>query len=140
MASFLLIHDLPNPDDPQRRSYRECNLDRQHAIPVGALVEWVSDGDEENNGLRLFVARHDRDCDGTPLYALGLYDYRTAWDRPGRPVRRVCLVVHDEICMSVDDDPALHAKIQETFNAPRFGLRIPLRSSMKTGRNWWECK
>jgi DNA polymerase I-like protein with 3'-5' exonuclease and polymerase domains len=52
----------------------------------------------------------------------------------------ILLAVHDELCLSVENDPQLHTRIQEIFDAPRFGLRIPLRSSMKIGANWWACK
>lgn len=73
---IMMIHDLPNPDDPQRRSYKECNADLRHTIPIGTLVEQLPyeyDDEPSNAGMRLFVARHDRDCDQTPLYALGLW-------------------------------------------------------------------
>ena len=42
----------------------ENNMERKHAIPIGTLVE------ESCTGIRLFVVRHERDCDGTPLYGL----------------------------------------------------------------------
>jgi hypothetical protein len=53
------------------------NLQKQHNIPLGSLVEIFSTDDEKWNdpegiqhGLRLWVTGHTRDCDGTPLYAL----------------------------------------------------------------------
>jgi len=50
--------------DIQRpRTYRDVNLEKKHSIPIGALVELET-------GARLFVLRHVRDCDGTPLYTL----------------------------------------------------------------------
>jgi hypothetical protein len=58
------------------RTIKEHNMDLKHNIPLGTLVEIVApDSDYETeeymrNGLRLFVVRHDRDCDGTPLYSL----------------------------------------------------------------------
>jgi len=39
------------------------NAAKVHAIPIGALVEM-------ENGARLFVVHHSRDCDQTPLYSL----------------------------------------------------------------------
>lgn len=67
MAEFINVADLTDPSDPQGRTYRQVNAERQHAIPVGALVELKS-------GERLFVKKHTRDCDMEPLYSLGLSD------------------------------------------------------------------
>jgi len=64
--SFVLIHDLIDPYDPQGRTYKQVNADKQHAIPIGALVEI-------DFGVRLFVVKHNRDCDMTPLYSLSPY-------------------------------------------------------------------
>ena len=56
------------------KTIRENNLEKEHQIPVGALVEITYEdyADEEDpvNGLRLYVVNHSRDCDGTPLYDL----------------------------------------------------------------------
>jgi hypothetical protein len=60
---FVNIADCKDPDDPQGRSYREVNAEKQHSIPLGTLVEI-------DNGCRLFVVNHGRDCDQTPLYGL----------------------------------------------------------------------
>lgn len=57
------VADLRDPDDPQGRSYRQVNAERRHTIPVGTLVEL-------EDGVRLFVVWHGRDCDQTPLYWL----------------------------------------------------------------------
>jgi len=56
------IADLINPETG--KTYREENLAKSHKIPLGALVEIV------DTGARLFVVKHTRDCDGTPLYSL----------------------------------------------------------------------
>ena len=61
---FMFIHDLVDPNDPQGRTYKRVNTERQHAIPIGALVE------HKPSGIRLFVIGYARDCDGTPLYSL----------------------------------------------------------------------
>lgn len=54
------------------KTIKENNLAKTHEIPIGALVEITyEDGNYEDdpvNGLRLFVVKHSRDCDGTPLY------------------------------------------------------------------------
>lgn len=60
---FVNVADTVDPDDPQGRSYRQVNAAMIHAIPIGTLVEL-------DNGARLFVVAHGRDCDQTPLYAL----------------------------------------------------------------------
>lgn len=77
MTQVIRISDLPHPDH-EGKSYREVNLEKQHNIPVGKLVE-IDMGldeddyayDEKYAGMRLFVVGHHRDCDGTPLYSLG---------------------------------------------------------------------
>jgi hypothetical protein len=59
--SIINTSDLVNPESG--RTYREENLEKGHSIPLGALVEL-------DDGVRLFVVMHGRDCDGTPLYWL----------------------------------------------------------------------
>ena len=53
----------------------ENNMARSHNIPIGALVEvkydkYHGDGACEKVHARLWVVKHGRDCDGTPLYRL----------------------------------------------------------------------
>ncbi len=49
------------------------NLEKPHAYKVGDLVEVIPwDDDCEYAGIRLYVIGCVRDCDGTPLYVLGL--------------------------------------------------------------------
>lgn len=65
------IADLKNPETG--KTYREENNAKEHKIPLGSLVEVDFDdtyNDRPHKGLRLFVVKHDRDCDGTPLYSL----------------------------------------------------------------------
>lgn len=64
MPEFINVADLKDPNDPQGRSYREVNRDKQHQFKVGQLVEL------RESGVRLFVAKLTRDCDETPLYSL----------------------------------------------------------------------
>jgi hypothetical protein len=57
------------------KTIKENNLEIQHKIPIGALVEvkhsrWHGDGACEKIHARLYVIRHMRDCDGSPLYVL----------------------------------------------------------------------
>lgn len=61
-----IIHNLTDPKTGN--TYKEDNLKRDYAIPLHTLVE-VSIEDSDENGLRLFVVSHDRDCDGTPFLA-----------------------------------------------------------------------
>ena len=64
MKSFVVVHNLRDPNDSQGRSYRDVNLaNLAHDIPIGTLVEL-------EDGVRLWVVCHGRDCDGTPLYSL----------------------------------------------------------------------
>lgn len=60
------------------KTVRQNNLEKEHNIPVGSLVEvkyshWHGDGCCEKVHARLWVHSHDRDCDGTPLYSLSRY-------------------------------------------------------------------
>jgi hypothetical protein len=50
----------------------------EHNIPIGSIVEvncTNCDIPTTEHGLRLYVVRHDRDCDRTPLYSLSFYDF-----------------------------------------------------------------
>lgn len=72
-AQVFFVHGQVDPNDPQGRTYKEVNAEKQHAIRVGALVEITCDDkDDEMNGCRLRVTYHGRDCDMTPLYWLGM--------------------------------------------------------------------
>jgi len=78
MPEIINVADLRDPNDPQGRSYRQVNAERQHAIPIGTLVE-LEDGE------RLYVVFHHRDCDQTPLYGLSLKDWA---EEPNEFIRR----------------------------------------------------
>ena len=79
---LIVICDLKCPDDPQGRTYREINMAKTHQIPIGALVELLPiEGSDSHEGVRMFVVHHNRDCDGTPLYALS-WDLRDS-ELPG---------------------------------------------------------
>lgn len=64
MERLFNIADLKDPSDPRGRSYREINNAAEHKYNVGQLVEF-------EDGLRLFITKQTRDCDGTPLYWFG---------------------------------------------------------------------
>jgi hypothetical protein len=65
MKKFVNIADLTDPNDNQSRTYREVNNSKKHNFECGQLVEI-------KGRFRLEVTRKTRDCDGTPLYFLGL--------------------------------------------------------------------
>jgi len=65
---FFVIH---NTKEANGKTIKENNLEKKHIYPVGSLVE-VNFEDFEGNGIRLYVKKHMRDCDGTPLYSLGI--------------------------------------------------------------------
>lgn len=56
------VADIPEEDG---KTPRQKNMEMVHNIPVGTFVEL-----KMGVGLRLYVAKQVRDCDGTPLYAL----------------------------------------------------------------------
>jgi len=60
-SPFIHIADIVNP--ATNKTYREENSELSHSLPIGSLVEL-------ENGVRLFVVYHGRDCDMTPLYWL----------------------------------------------------------------------
>jgi hypothetical protein len=63
MSEIIILADTVDPNDPEGRTYRQRNAAKAHAFPVASLVEM-------ENGVRLFVAQHTRDCDQSPLYSL----------------------------------------------------------------------
>jgi hypothetical protein len=78
------VHEMKDPNDPGGRTYREVNLARSHAIPIGTLVELAPYPEDDRwDGVRLYVVHHHRDCDGTPLYALAFDRHDTEIKRPG---------------------------------------------------------
>lgn len=61
--SFINVADITNPETG--KTYREENNEMNHSYEINSLVEL-----KESGGVRLFVVKHTRDCDGTPLYSL----------------------------------------------------------------------
>lgn len=68
---LMTVHNMLNPKTG--KTWKEENLEKQHTIPIGTLVE-VNISYSNSHGLRLFVGKHVRDCDGTPLYSLCMHD------------------------------------------------------------------
>lgn len=70
MTIFTFVGDIVETNG---KTVKENNLNKNHNIPLKSLVEIVNMEENEEgseNGLRLFVVGHSRDCDGTPLYDL----------------------------------------------------------------------
>jgi hypothetical protein len=73
-----MIQQLFNISDTMEdngKTIKENNLNIQHDIPIGTLVEvkfdkWYGNGACMKVHARLFIVEHTRDCDGTPLYTL----------------------------------------------------------------------
>ena len=77
MPYGFVFADCINPKTGN--TFREDNFQKTHKIPVGSLVEIIKDeeygtDDDPNIGCRLRVILQTRDCDGTPLYSLGMFD------------------------------------------------------------------
>jgi hypothetical protein len=75
VTDFINIADIV--DKETGKTFRQLNMEKTHKVSVGALVEVcyeVEDGcsPPANQGIRLHVIECIRDCDGTPLYVLGL--------------------------------------------------------------------
>lgn len=73
---FMMIHDIVEENG---KTIKENNLEKQHGIPIGALVEikfdtWFGEGACWKVHARLWVIEHHRDCDGTPLYTLSRWN------------------------------------------------------------------
>jgi len=76
MSNIKFIYDLPyDPNVPNGPTVKQKNLEKEHAIPIGTLVEvkynkFLGAGACIKAYARLFVYDHIRDCDGLPLYIL----------------------------------------------------------------------
>lgn len=74
MNTLVNVADLINPETG--KTYREENLEKQWAIPLGSVVKVLHYSSESNtyeeheDCLVLYVVNRARDCDGTPLYWL----------------------------------------------------------------------
>ena len=60
----VLVNIADIPDPKTGKTDREINNEMEHTIPLKSLVEC------NETGLRMYVVKHMRDCDGTPLYGL----------------------------------------------------------------------
>ena len=73
---IIFVHDIVEENG---KTIKENNLAKHHNIPLGTLVEvkwdeWFGEGACWKVHARLWVVSHDRDCDGTPLYALSKWN------------------------------------------------------------------
>ena len=72
MNTIQLVPDLIESNG---KTIRQNNMEKQHVIELGSLVEIDCEYLDEH-GMRVFVVEHTRDCDGEPLYLLsGNYTY-----------------------------------------------------------------
>lgn len=77
MMGIFILYEQVNPQTG--KTFKQENLEIQHNIPIGALVEvkfdqWYGDGACMKVHARLWVVAHTRDCDGTPLYSLSRWN------------------------------------------------------------------
>ena len=66
-----MIRNIADIVEENGKTVRENNLSKKHKIPLGTLVE-INIGEPSHKGVRLYVCAHNRDCDGSPLYTLGI--------------------------------------------------------------------
>lgn len=66
MADLINFSDLVESNG---NTVRQNNLMLDHNIPIGTMVEIIFEEDQQH-GMRVFIAEHSRDCDGTPTYGL----------------------------------------------------------------------
>lgn len=77
--NLINVADIVNP--ASGLTYRQENMAKGWNIPLGSLVEILKynfktrEYEDDPFGLRLYVVKQGRDCDGTPLYWLA---YETA--------------------------------------------------------------
>ena len=76
MNKNFIVYDLVEENG---KTIKENNLELQHNIPLGALVEvkfdnWFGGGACWKVHARLWVVAHSRDFDGTPLYGLSQWN------------------------------------------------------------------
>jgi len=108
---FINIADLTNPETG--KTYRQENRENVHNIPLGTLVETF-------DGLRLWVVRHDRDCDETPLYSLS---FKKDWkemenypfhNQPNSPIFPGKLISRAELSSGYGEDSLTVINREET--------------------------
>lgn len=103
------------------KTIRENNLEIQHKYPIDTLVEIKYDtannfGSSSKVHARLFVCKHARDCDGTPLYWFSdtptnewlKHPNEVFFDEHDNPRRnisleRLCKEAHSVICNYTED-------------------------------------
>jgi len=62
--------------EPNGKTIRENRMEIKHRIPLGAIVEFDFEDEQEKiwerGRARMYVFAHGRDCDGSPLYVLAM--------------------------------------------------------------------
>lgn len=82
-SEIIQVCDLPDPNNPGK-TFRQVNWGKTHCIPIGSLVELISEDNHAPwSGCRLYVVHHVRDCDGEPLYELSADKTDTTRHREG---------------------------------------------------------
>jgi hypothetical protein len=77
MGTFATFGDIVEENG---KTIRENNSARQHKYPIGTLVEFEVDESHDygrssiKGTVRAFVCGHDRDCDGSPLYSMSMWN------------------------------------------------------------------
>jgi hypothetical protein len=82
------IINFSNIVESNGKTIRQNNLEAKHKYPIGTLVEFEWDelsntSRIEKTKVRAFVCCHERDCDGTPLYSMSMWD-PLSWHEIGR--------------------------------------------------------
>jgi hypothetical protein len=74
------------------KTIRQNNMEKTHTIPLDTFVEIIPSRWHDYSGMRGYVVRHGRDCDGTPLYSMGPKGDRelTVDDEPDERTRNFC--------------------------------------------------
>jgi hypothetical protein len=75
MQQVIMMKDIVEANG---KTIYQNNMEQTHKIPLDTLVE-VNCDYHASHGVRGYIASHDRDCDGTPLYSL-------AWKKGQRRV------------------------------------------------------
>lgn len=84
----MKLHYVPDIVESNGKTIRENNMLLQHNITLGTLVE-VNIDYSDHHGIRAFVVRYDRDCDGTPLYGLGMSNDLASYECSDKTIQKL---------------------------------------------------
>ncbi len=73
------IINFSNIVEANGKTIRQNNLERKHKYPIGTIVKFeVNESHEDNifvkGTVQAYVCRQTRDCDGSPLYTMSLWN------------------------------------------------------------------